>query len=138
MVFIKRAKIRPELAREPLPEPKRYEPPNDEISRDELIAAFDAIHAITTGAITMLFSRTISNSIPQAGFYEHFEHALRLNPRDPGPASLLGIGLGHFFVRRFKEARAMLLRSLQEQPAWVPPYRFLASCYAQMGRLDEG
>jgi TolB-like protein len=68
---------------------------------------------------------------------EHFEHALRLNPREPSPGSLMGIGLGHFFVRRFDEARTMLLRSLQEQPAWVPPYRFLASCYAQMGRLDE-
>jgi pentatricopeptide repeat protein len=31
----------------------------------------------------------------------------------------------------------MLLRSLQENPNWVPTYRFLASCYAQMGRLDE-
>src|SRR5262249_6319768 len=68
---------------------------------------------------------------------EHFEHALRLNPRDPAPASLMGIGLGHFFVRRFEEARTMLLRSLQQQPRWVPPYRFLASCYAHMGRLDE-
>jgi pentatricopeptide repeat protein len=31
----------------------------------------------------------------------------------------------------------MLLRSLQVQQSWVPSYRFLASCYAQMGRLDE-
>ena len=31
----------------------------------------------------------------------------------------------------------MLLRSLQEQPGWVPTSRFLAACYAQMGRLDE-
>lgn len=31
----------------------------------------------------------------------------------------------------------MLLRSLQERPNWVPTYRFLASCYAHMGRLDE-
>ena len=32
----------------------------------------------------------------------------------------------------------MLLRSLQEQPNWVPTYRFLAACCALMGRLDEG
>jgi adenylate cyclase len=49
----------------------------------------------------------------------------------------MGIGVGHFFARRFAEARAMLLRSLQEQPGWVPTYRFLAACYAHMGRLDE-
>ena len=31
----------------------------------------------------------------------------------------------------------MLLLSLQEKPNWVPTHRFLASCYAHMGRLDE-
>ena len=30
-----------------------------------------------------------------------------------------------------------MLRSLQEKPNWVPTYRFLASCCAHMGRLDE-
>jgi TolB-like protein/class 3 adenylate cyclase len=68
---------------------------------------------------------------------EHFETALRLNPRDPFPSTLMGIGVGHFFARRFAEARAMLLRSLQEQPGWVPTYRFLAACCAHMGQLDE-
>ncbi len=67
----------------------------------------------------------------------HFETALRLNPRDPTPGILMGIGVGHFFARRFDDARAMLIRSLQEMPTWVPSHRFLASCYAQMGRLDE-
>jgi adenylate cyclase len=67
----------------------------------------------------------------------HFETALRLNPRDPTPASVMGIGVGHFFARRFDESRAWLLRSLQEMPTWVPSHRFLAACYAQMGRLDE-
>jgi pentatricopeptide repeat protein len=42
-----------------------------------------------------------------------------------------------FFARRFEYARALLLRSLQENPSWVPTYRFLASCYAHLGRLDE-
>jgi adenylate cyclase len=49
----------------------------------------------------------------------------------------MGIGVAHFFARRFEEARATLLRSLQEKPNWVPTHRFLASCYAHMGRLDE-
>jgi hypothetical protein len=48
----------------------------------------------------------------------------------------MGIGVGHFFARRLGDARAMLLRSLQLQPGWVPTSRFLAACYAQ-GRLDE-
>jgi tetratricopeptide (TPR) repeat protein len=52
-------------------------------------------------------------------------------------APLLGIGIAHFLARRFDEARATLLRSLQEFPGWVPNYRFLAACCAQMGRLDE-
>jgi len=68
---------------------------------------------------------------------EHFESALRLNPLEPAQGTLMGIGVGHFFARRFEQARSMLLRSLQAHHAWVPSYRFLASCYAQMGRLDE-
>ena len=31
----------------------------------------------------------------------------------------------------------MLLRSLQVREAWAPSYRFLAACYAQMGRLHD-
>ena len=68
---------------------------------------------------------------------EHFEIGLRLSPRVRIHDPLLGIGVGHFFARRYDEARTMLLRSMQENPNWVPSYRFLASCYAQMGRLGE-
>ena len=68
---------------------------------------------------------------------EHFEIGLRLSPRIRIHDPLLGIGVGHFFARRYDEARTMLLRSMQENPNWVPSYRFLASCYAQMGRLGE-
>jgi pentatricopeptide repeat protein len=63
--------------------------------------------------------------------------SLRLNPREQRANPLMGIGVAHFFARRLEEARAALLRSLQEKPNWVPTYRFLASCYAHMGRLDE-
>jgi len=31
----------------------------------------------------------------------------------------------------------MLLLSLQENPNWPPAHRFLASCYAHMGRLGD-
>ena len=67
----------------------------------------------------------------------HFDNALRLNPRDPFPSTLMGIGVGYFFAERFSEARTMLLRSLQQHSGWVPTYRFLAACCAHMDRLDE-
>jgi TolB-like protein/tetratricopeptide (TPR) repeat protein len=68
----------------------------------------------------------------------HFEAAARLNPRDPRTWHLaLSLGVGHFFARRLEDARALLLRSLQENPSWVPSYRFLASCYAHLGKLHE-
>jgi adenylate cyclase len=68
---------------------------------------------------------------------EHFETSMRLNPLDGRADPYLGIGMGHFFARRFEDAVASLLLSLQEGPSWVPTYRFLASCYAHLGRLDE-
>jgi len=49
----------------------------------------------------------------------------------------MAIGVAHFFARRFEDAKAMLLRSLQEHADWPPTYRFLASCYAHMGLLDD-
>ena len=67
----------------------------------------------------------------------HFEASWRLNPRVSRANPLMGIGVAHFFARRFEEAEAALLQSLQEKPSWGPIYRFLAACYAQMGRLDE-
>ena len=68
---------------------------------------------------------------------EHFGTSVRLNPRDRRAEPLLGIGVGHFFARRFEQAEAALLLSLEEIPTWVPTYRFLASCRAHLGRLDE-
>jgi adenylate cyclase len=67
----------------------------------------------------------------------HFETSIRLDPLHGRASPYLGIGMGHFFARRFEEAAAILLLSLQEVPSWVPTYRFLASCYAHMGRLSE-
>ena len=66
---------------------------------------------------------------------EHFERSLRLNPRREAPS--FPIGVAHFFARRLDKAAALLLLSMQEVPNWVPTYRFLASCYAHMGRLRD-
>jgi len=69
---------------------------------------------------------------------EHFNSSLHLSPRDPTRGrSLTGIGIAQFFDQRYDEAAAMLLASLQELPTYAPTYRFLASCYAHMGRLEE-
>jgi pentatricopeptide repeat protein len=68
---------------------------------------------------------------------EHFETYLRLSPRDRMATYLNGIGEAHFFSRRFDEAAANLLASLELAPSFPITYRILASCYAHMGRLDE-
>jgi TolB-like protein/class 3 adenylate cyclase len=67
---------------------------------------------------------------------EHFEKSLRLNPRRKAPPSF-AIGVAHFFARRLDKAAAMLSLSLQENPNWAPTYRFLASCFAHMGRSRD-
>jgi pentatricopeptide repeat protein len=62
---------------------------------------------------------------------------LRLSPRDRVAGYLNGIGEAHFFSRRFDEAAANLLASLERAPSFPVTYRVLAACYAHMGRLDE-
>ena len=67
---------------------------------------------------------------------ERFETAFRLSPRNfSGPGT--GVGAAHFFSRRFEDAAAILLSALERGLAVPITYRFLAACYAHMGRLDE-
>jgi tetratricopeptide (TPR) repeat protein len=47
------------------------------------------------------------------------------------------IGAAHFFARRFDRAVPKFLLAIQEDPSNPQPYRFLAACYAHMGRLDD-
>jgi TolB-like protein len=69
---------------------------------------------------------------------EHVERAIRLNPRERSrTGSNLIIGIGHFFARRGEKAVEMLGIALQERSAWPPTLRFLASCLAHLGRLEE-
>jgi len=68
---------------------------------------------------------------------EHNEAALRLSPRARVGASLLVIGAAHFHSRRFEEAATKLLLAIQEDPSYPHAHRYLAACYAHMGRLDE-
>ncbi len=47
------------------------------------------------------------------------------------------LGRAYFFKRRFDEAASKLLLSVPDHPGFPPTYRYLAACYAHMGRLDE-
>jgi adenylate cyclase len=68
---------------------------------------------------------------------EHLELSLRLSPRARIGLSLLNIGYAHFFSRRFAEALPKLILAIQDDPSDPRGYRFLAGCYAHMGRLDD-
>ena len=68
---------------------------------------------------------------------QHFETYRRLDPRESGAVANFGVGIAHFFARRFDQAETRFRLSLQERSGWAPTYRFLASCYAHMGQLHE-
>ena len=59
------------------------------------------------------------------------------SPRERVGSTLFVIGMAYFYKRQFDEAAAKLRVSLQDHPGYPRPYRFLAACYAHMGRLDE-
>jgi tetratricopeptide (TPR) repeat protein len=67
----------------------------------------------------------------------HVETSRRLSPRARVGTALAIIGEAHFLARRFDEAAPHLLLAIQEDPSLTVPYRYLAACYAHMGRLAE-
>jgi len=68
---------------------------------------------------------------------ERLEAALRLSPQARIGWGLMVIGMAHFLSRRFDQAVPKLLLAIQEDPGYLETYRYLAACYAHMGRLDE-
>jgi tetratricopeptide (TPR) repeat protein len=68
---------------------------------------------------------------------EHVEASLRLSPRAQTGWATMAIGAVHFFCRRFDEAVPKLLLAIQEDPSSPQSYRYLAACYAHMGRHDN-
>ena len=67
---------------------------------------------------------------------DHFETFLRLSPRERfSMQNAKGISL--FFLHRFDEAVAEFLAVMERHPKHVLGHRFLAACYAHMGRLDD-
>ena len=68
---------------------------------------------------------------------QHLETALLLSPCARLGTVNLHIGMAHL-RRRFNEALPRLLLDIQDvEPKNPGPYRYLAACYAHMGRLDE-
>ena len=47
------------------------------------------------------------------------------------------IGAALLLSRRFDEALPKLLLAIENDPSFPTPHRYLAACYAHMGRLDE-
>ena len=68
---------------------------------------------------------------------QHFETSLRLSPLGPQWAETTGIGIGHMFCGRLETAASFLQLALQENPTYPLANRFLASCYAHLGRIDD-
>ncbi|WP_158554895.1 winged helix-turn-helix domain-containing tetratricopeptide repeat protein [Methylovirgula sp. 4M-Z18] len=67
----------------------------------------------------------------------HMETAIRLSPRARVGTSWFSVGAAHFFRRRFDEAAPKFRLAIQEDAYYPEPYRFLAACYAHMGRIDD-
>ena len=68
---------------------------------------------------------------------EHLETSRRLNPRARIGGLSANIGIAHFCGRHFDQALPMLRLAVHDDPSQAGRYRFLAACYAHMGRLDE-
>jgi len=68
---------------------------------------------------------------------ERCEAALRLSPRARVGPSLGVIGAAHFLRGHFDHAVPKLLLAIQEDPGNPQPQRWLAACYAHMGRFDD-
>jgi TolB-like protein len=83
------------------------------------------------GAILRLFAGQFDRAIESA------EASLRLSPRGRFGMVFNVIGASHLFSRRFDEALPALLLATHDDPSFPTPYRYLATCYAHMGRLDE-
>jgi TolB-like protein/class 3 adenylate cyclase len=85
-----------------------------------------------------VWSAVLRNFAGQPGVaIEHYNRSIRLSPRDRLGVFGLPLGTAHFFNKQFDNAAAILHASLEQAPGFAVPYRFLASCYAHMGRLDE-
>ncbi|HEV2300051.1 MAG TPA: tetratricopeptide repeat protein [Stellaceae bacterium] len=68
---------------------------------------------------------------------EPLQAASRLSPRARVGDLSLALGATYFMLRRFDDALPRFLMAIQESPGNPAVHRWLAACYAHMGRLTE-
>jgi TolB-like protein/class 3 adenylate cyclase len=68
---------------------------------------------------------------------DYVSKAQRLSPRGQVGSCNHLIGAAHLVLGQFEEALPRLLLAVQEDPSFPNSRRFLAACYAHMGRIDE-
>jgi adenylate cyclase len=68
---------------------------------------------------------------------EHIQTAIRLSPRFGNATDFTLTGLAHFFQRRFDDAISAFLTAREQLPKNPVIPRYLAACYAQVGRLGQ-
>jgi adenylate cyclase len=68
---------------------------------------------------------------------ENGETALRLNPRSQTHWALYLVGAALVSSQRFEEAIPKLSIAIQSDESGAAPHRWLAACYAHLGRFDE-
>jgi tetratricopeptide (TPR) repeat protein len=71
------------------------------------------------------------------GAIQFAETSLRFSPHGRYGQVFNVIGAALLFSRRFDEALPKLLLAIEDDPSFPTPHRYLAACYAHMGRLDE-
>jgi adenylate cyclase len=102
---------------------------------DAMMALVDRALALNPNFARGWYIRLFAGQLDVA--IERAEASLRLSPRARIGTPLLTIGAAHFLSRRFDEAAPKLVFAIQEDPSFPDPYRYLAACYAHMGRLDD-
>ena len=106
---------------------------------DAMIALVDRALALNPSFARGWYIRGILGSMagqPDLAI-ESLEASLRLSPRGRFGQVFSAIGVALFFGRRFDEALPKLLLAIQDDPDFPQPHRFLAACYAHLGRIDE-
>jgi len=83
------------------------------------------------GAILRLFAGQFDLAIKFA------EASRRLSPHGRFGQVFNVIGASLLLSRQFDEALPKLLLAVQDDPSFPTPYRYLAACYAHMGRLAD-
>jgi len=69
---------------------------------------------------------------------ERFERARRLSPVDPQDHNLCaGISSAYYFLDRDAESASWARKSIQQNPIYGPPWRFLAASCENMGLHDQ-